>query len=85
MPNLMNPIPQNTFPEKQSKKTTERVIETCSIYVTRSYWTFRIKNAIQTAIMPSTALRLRITFSADCAFCDKSTNIGTLVVLYIYI
>ena len=21
----------------------------------------------------------------DCAFCDKSTNIGTLVVLYIYI
>ena len=27
--------------------------------------------------------RLRITFSSDCAFCDKSTKIGTLVVLYI--
>ena len=51
---LMNPTPQNTFPEKQSKKSTERVIETCSISVTRSYYTFRIKNAIQTAIMTST-------------------------------
>ena len=29
--------------------------------------------------------RLRITFSSDCAFCDKITKIGTLVVLYIYI
>ena len=27
--------------------------------------------------------RLRITFSSDCAFCDKSTKIGTLVVFYI--
>ena len=27
--------------------------------------------------------RLRITFSSDCAFCDKSTKIGTHVVLYI--
>ena len=27
--------------------------------------------------------RLRNTFSTDCAFCDKSTKIGTLVVLYI--
>ena len=26
--------------------------------------------------------RLRITFSSDCAFCDVSTKIGTLVVLY---
>ena len=26
---------------------------------------------------------LRITFSSDCAFCDKSTTIGTLVVAYI--
>ena len=51
---LMNPIPQKTFPEKQSKKCTERVIETCSIYVTITYWKFRIKNAIQTAIMTST-------------------------------
>ena len=51
---LMNPIPQNTFPENQSKKSPERVIETCSIYVTRSYWKFRIKNAIHTAIMTST-------------------------------
>ena len=28
--------------------------------------------------------RLRITFSSHCAFCDKSTKIGTLVVLYKY-
>ena len=26
---------------------------------------------------------LKITFSSDCEFCDKSTNIGTLAVLYI--
>ena len=33
--------------------------------------------------LPNVVQRLRITFSSDCAFCDKSTNIGTHVVLHI--
>ena len=52
--------------------------------VKSTYSTTSVHLALRTSsILWSIVQRLRITFSTDCAFCDKSTKIGTLVVFYI--
>ena len=70
------PLPPSIIDVRYSP-TSSKVASVSRQMVARANW------GTSDGTIPHVVQRLRITFSSDCAFCDKSTKIGTLVVLYI--